>query len=117
MDLSYSPEEQAFRAEVQEFMANELPKELSEKVRLGDEALTKEDQERWHAILNEKGWLAQNWPKEFGGAAWNAVQRHIFEEEAAKANAPRIVPFGLSMAPIGGVRGIPNRVRARTLHR
>ncbi|MEQ3629945.1 MAG: acyl-CoA dehydrogenase family protein, partial [Sulfitobacter sp.] len=44
---------------------------------------------------------ATNWPKEFGGAAWNAVQRHIFEEEAAAHHAPRIVPFGLSMlAPV-----------------
>ena len=37
----------------------------------------------WHAILNEQGWLAPNWPKEYGGAGWNAVQRHIFEEECA----------------------------------
>ena len=54
-----------------------------------------------HAILNEQGWLAPNWPREYGGAEWNAVQRHIFEEECALASAPRIVPFGLSMlAPV-----------------
>ncbi|MEP4075452.1 acyl-CoA dehydrogenase family protein, partial [Ascidiaceihabitans sp.] len=77
-----------------------LPSELSEKVRRGQE-LSKDDHERWHAILNDQGWLATNWPKEFGGAAWNAVQRHIFEEEAAAHHAPRIVPFGLSMlAPV-----------------
>ena len=57
--------------------------------------------ERWHAILNAQGWLVPNWPKKFGGAEWNAVQRHIFEEEAAAANAPRIVPFGFGMlAPV-----------------
>ncbi|NUH66474.1 acyl-CoA dehydrogenase family protein [Sulfitobacter sp. S0837] len=100
MDLSYTDEERAFREEVRQFLAEKLPKELSEKVRRGQE-LTKDDHERWHAILNEQGWQATNWPKEFGGAAWNAVQRHIFEEEAAAHHAPRIVPFGLSMlAPV-----------------
>jgi len=100
MDLNYSPEEAAFRDEVRAFLRDELPKELSDKVRTGAD-LTKADMERWHAILNARGWLAQNWPKDFGGAAWNAVQRHIFEEEAAQASAPRIVPFGLSMlAPV-----------------
>ncbi|MDA0961455.1 MAG: acyl-CoA dehydrogenase family protein, partial [Proteobacteria bacterium] len=101
MDLSYSPEEQAFRTEVRDFLDTRLPKEMAAKVRQGHDHLSKADMEAWHAILNEKGWLAQNWPREFGGAEWNAVQRHIFEEEAARANAPRIVPFGLSMlAPV-----------------
>lgn len=97
MDLSYSPEEEAFRAELRAFLRDNLPVEMAEKVRHGGDYLSKADMERWHAILNAKGWLAQNWPREFGGAAWNAVQRHIFEEEAAKANAPRIVPFGVAM--------------------
>ena len=100
MDLSYTDEERAFREEVRQFLAEKLPSELSEKVRRGQE-LSKDHHERWHAILNDQGWLATNWPKEFGGAAWNAVQRHIFEEEAAAHHAPRIVPFGLSMlAPV-----------------
>ncbi|MDU8913098.1 acyl-CoA dehydrogenase family protein [Aestuariicoccus sp. MJ-SS9] len=96
MDLSYSPDEQAFRQEVRRFLADELPKALSDKVRMG-EALTKGDHESWHAILNARGWLAPNWPKAYGGAEWNAVQRHIFEEECALLHAPRIVPFGLAM--------------------
>ncbi|MEL7164764.1 MAG: acyl-CoA dehydrogenase family protein [Pseudomonadota bacterium] len=96
MDLSYTPEEDAFRAEVQAFMAEKLPADIAEKVRLGRD-LTKADMDLWHAKLNARGWLAQNWPKAFGGAEWNAVQRHIFDEESNAANAPRIVPFGLSM--------------------
>ncbi|MCP3879355.1 MAG: pimeloyl-CoA dehydrogenase large subunit, partial [Sulfitobacter sp.] len=100
MDLSYSDEEKAFRAEVRAFLEEKLPKEMSDKIRKGEE-LGKDGQEQWHAILNAQGWLAPNWPKKFGGAEWNAVQRHIFEEEAAAAYAPRIVPFGLSMlAPV-----------------
>ena len=84
MDLSYSDEEKAFRAEVRAFLEEKLPKEMSDKIRKGEE-LGKDGQEQWHAILNAQGWLAPNWPKKFGGAEWNAVQRHIFEEEAAAA--------------------------------
>jgi len=96
MDLSLSPQDQDFREDVRAFLKTTLPGELSEKVRLGV-SLTKVDYEFWHTCLNEKGWLAPNWPKRFGGAEWNAVQRNIFEEECALAHAPRIVPFGLSM--------------------
>ncbi|MCB1311884.1 MAG: acyl-CoA dehydrogenase family protein [Sedimentitalea sp.] len=100
MDLSYSPDEIAFRDEVRAFLAEKLPRETAELIRRGGHP-GKAEMEAWHAILNEKGWLAPNWPKAFGGAEWNAVQRHIFEEECAAANAPRIVPFGLSMlAPV-----------------
>jgi alkylation response protein AidB-like acyl-CoA dehydrogenase len=100
MDLSYDTNELAFRDEVRQFMKTQVPADLSAKVKAGRE-LVKDDIERWHAILQSRGWLAQNWPAEFGGAEWNAVQRHIFEEEAALANAPRILPFGLSMlAPV-----------------
>ena len=96
MDLSYSAEEDAFRAEVRAFLEAELPPELAEKVRPGRD-LTKDEMEGWHASRNARGWLAPNWPKAFGGAEWNAEQRHIFDEEAAAAHAPRVVPFGLSM--------------------
>ncbi|WP_170440450.1 acyl-CoA dehydrogenase family protein [Ruegeria arenilitoris] len=96
MDLNYTDEEKAFRDEVRAFLAEKLPNEISDKIRAGQN-IGKEGYEWWHATLNERGWLNFNWPKEFGGAEWNAVQRHIFEEECAAAYAPRIVPFGLSM--------------------
>ncbi len=100
MDLSYSNEEIAFRDEVRGFLAEKVTPDMQDKVR-GKGELTKADMENWHAILNAKGWLAPNWPAEFGGAEWNAVQKHIFEEEAASVAAPRIVPFGLGMlAPV-----------------
>ena len=96
MDLAFTPEEEAFRADVRSFLETTLPEALSEKVRLGRD-LSKAEMEGWHATLNARGWLAPNWPKAFGGAEWSAVQRHIFDEEAAAAHAPRVVPFGLSM--------------------
>lgn len=96
MDLSYSPEDLAFQHKLRAFLDDDLPVDIAENVRLGRD-LTKGDMERWHAILNARGWLAQNWPKAFGGAEWSAVQRHIYDVEAAARNAPRIVPFGVSM--------------------
>jgi alkylation response protein AidB-like acyl-CoA dehydrogenase len=96
MDLTFTPQEQAFRDEVRRFLAAKLPQRLADKVRTG-KRLTKADHEEWHAILNERGWLANHWPKEYGGPGWNAVQKFIFENECALAHAPRIVPFGVNM--------------------
>ncbi len=96
MDLTFSDEERAFRIEVQTFLKEKLPARLAAKTRAG-QSLTKAEHEEWHAILNARGWLAGNWPKAHGGIDWNAVERHIFEEECALAYAPRIVPFGLMM--------------------
>ena len=100
MNLDYTQEEKAFREEVRAFLRDKLPGRIADKVKLG-KRLTKEDMETWHALLNERGWLAPNWPREWGGAEWTAVQKHIFDEEANEAGAPRIIPFGLSMlAPV-----------------
>lgn len=100
MDLNFTEVQQAFRAQVKTWLADNLPSDISEKVRLG-KRLCKNDFERWNALLNKQGWLAQNWPQEHNGAAWDAVQRQIYEEEASLVYAPRLVPFGLSMlAPV-----------------
>ncbi|MBO9413624.1 MULTISPECIES: acyl-CoA dehydrogenase family protein [unclassified Ruegeria] len=96
MDLSFTPEEEAFRAEVRAFLDDNLSDDLVRKNR-NSAALSKADMEDWHAKLNTKGWLAATWPSEYGGTGWGAVERHIFEEECALANAPRTVPFGLNM--------------------
>ncbi|GGH53195.1 hypothetical protein GCM10010975_08570 [Comamonas phosphati] len=96
MDLQFTNEELAFRDEVRAFLKDELPEELAHKVRNGLR-LSKQDMERWHAILNERGWLANHWPEQYGGPGWSAVQKFIFEHECALAGTPRIVPFGLSM--------------------
>ena len=100
MDLKFTAEEDAFREEVRAFLKEKLTKRLSDKVKAG-QRLTKEDYEEWHAILNERGWLAPSWPEEYGGTNWSAIDKHIVEEEFALAGAPRTVPFGVNMlAPV-----------------
>ena len=100
MDLRYTDEELAFRDEVRRFMAEDVPERLRRKI-AERKHLTKADMEEYHGLLNAKGWLGGGWPKEFGGQGWNAVYKAIFDEETARAHAPRIVPFGVSMlAPV-----------------
>jgi alkylation response protein AidB-like acyl-CoA dehydrogenase len=52
---------------------------------------------RWQKILFEQGWIAPNWPVEYGGTGWSPVQKYIFSMEMARYNTPRLIPFGLSM--------------------
>ncbi len=100
MDLNFTAEELAFREQIREWVAANLPKETSYKVH-NALRLSREDQQGWGKILGRKGWLIYNWPKEFGGPGWNSVQKHLFEEECARAGAPRILPFGpVMVAPV-----------------
>ena len=96
MDLSFTAAEEAFRDEVRTFLRDRLPKRLAEAVRTG-KRLTKDDMVEWHALLNERGWLASHWPEKYGGTGWSVIERFIFEDEAALAHAPRIIPFGVGM--------------------
>ncbi|TAM28256.1 MAG: pimeloyl-CoA dehydrogenase large subunit [Paraburkholderia sp.] len=96
MDLKFTAEEEAFRTEVLDFLRERLPQRIADKVHNG-RRLTRDDMAAWHATLNEKGWLANHWPREYGGPGWSAVQKFIFENECAIAGAPRIVPFGVNM--------------------
>ncbi|MCL7942812.1 acyl-CoA dehydrogenase family protein [Marinobacter sp. ATCH36] len=100
MDLNYTPEQEAFRTEVRQFLDENLPDDIRERVQKRlrpDKAMT----ERWQKILFDKGWGASTWPEEFGGTGWDPIQQIIFEEECAIAGAPRQLDFGLRMvAPV-----------------
>ncbi len=107
MDLAFTAEEEAFRKEIRSWVRAHLPKELSHKVH-NALRLTRDDMQGWAKILGKKGWLGHAWPKEFGGPGWNAVQKHLFEEECALAGAPRVVPFGpVMVAPVIMAYGSP----------
>jgi alkylation response protein AidB-like acyl-CoA dehydrogenase len=96
MDLSYSDEELAFRNEVRDWLAANLPADIRDKV-TGYRHLSKDDYLRWHKILAAKGWSVPHWPKEWGGTGWNITQRYIYDEEFGVAGAPGLPPFGPSM--------------------
>ena len=109
MDLNFTAEELSFRAEIRQWVADNLPPDISAKVHQA-QRLVKSDMQRWAKILGKQGWHGWAWPKQFGGPGWNAVQRHLFEEECALAGEPRIVPFGpVMVAPVIMAFGTPEQ--------
>ncbi len=136
MDFQYDADDLAFREEVRAFLQTSLPDDLREKT-VNSQALSRDDIMRWHRILHGKGWVAPNWPAEYGGPGWSVTQKYIFDEEAGRAGAPRLIQFGLGMcgpvlmafgtdeqrpsicraccrASMSGPRVIPNRAPGRT---
>ncbi len=100
MDLTYTGDDLTFRDQVRAFLEAELPADLRHKV-ANHLRLHKDDYVRWHRILARQGWAAPGWPREYGGPGWTPVQRHIFEEECARAGTPPVLPFGVNMvAPV-----------------
>ncbi|WP_442114134.1 acyl-CoA dehydrogenase family protein [Pseudomonas sp. NUPR-001] len=100
MDIDFTPHELAFREEVRGFLRDHLPAEFAQRIQQG-KRLSKAHQIEWMRILNKQGWLAPGWPEEYGGTGWNAVQKHLFEEECNAHGAPRVVAFGVKMvAPV-----------------
>ncbi len=96
MDLSFTPEQEAFRTEVKRFIADEMPVHLRKKTDV-DGHFEMDEVMEWHVVLAKKGWAAPHWPKEVGGTGWDAAQRFIFGEELEKSGAPVLSPFGLAM--------------------
>ena len=96
MHVSFTTEENDFQKEVNSFFNEKYPADIKEKQNKSI-PLEKEDFIRWQKTLYKQGWAAPNWPVEFGGTGWTPVQKYIFANENAKANAPAIVPFGLGM--------------------
>ena len=100
MDLNFTAEELSFRQDIRQWVAENLPADISHKVR-NALRMNRDDLQRWAKILGKKGWLGWGWPKQFGGPGWNAIQKHLFEEECALACAPRVIPFGpVMVAPV-----------------
>jgi len=84
MDLQFTPQEEAFRAEVQTFLKEKLPKHISLKIKAG-QRLSKADQDEWHAILNERGWYAK---VRAGGRSRSSSSTPSAPWRAARASCP-----------------------------
>ena len=97
MDMKFSPETEAFRAEVRDFLRENLPEDIREQVAYERMDLPREAQARWHRILYEKGWACPSWPKEHGGLGWSDEQHYVFEREMANGDAPRAMIYGMHM--------------------
>jgi len=96
MDLSFSPAECAFREEVRDFIAQRLAPDVRTKLE-AFRPTSKDDLVTWQRTLNERGWAAPSWPKEWGGPGWSPVQRYIFLDELHQAPAPEPLSFNVAM--------------------
>jgi len=96
MNADFTAEDLEFRTEVRKYFETEFPQDILDKQNKAI-PLSREDVVRWHKHIYEKGWAAANWPTEYGGTGWTPVQKYIFADEQARANAPVFMPFGISM--------------------
>ncbi|MCP3392295.1 pimeloyl-CoA dehydrogenase large subunit [Bradyrhizobium sp. CCGB12] len=96
MDLVFTDEEQAFRAEVRQFLRDNVSPQMRHKMVEGRH-VSKEEMVTWWRLLNKKGWNVSAWPKEHGGTGWSSVQHYIFREELQMYPTPTPLAFGVGM--------------------
>src|SRR4051795_8872604 len=85
MDLTLSPQEEAFRDELREWLGANHPGEEPE----GDEAGF-EFRKAWQRKLADAGWAGLSWPEEYGGRGATLIEQAIFNEEIVRAKAPQV---------------------------
>ncbi len=96
MDFRFSPEDDAFRQELQGFLREELPADWEGRGRWAEEA----DWEMTRLMrkkLAQKGWLTMHWPEEYGGQGTTPVRSALFNEEMSYNRAPGRDIFGVRM--------------------
>jgi alkylation response protein AidB-like acyl-CoA dehydrogenase len=96
MDFAYEPEDDAFRAELREWLDENLTKFFSEYEDEGVEdgrtgiMGAMDRRKAWQRRLNEGRWAAITWPSEWGGRDATVMQSVIYSEEMARARTPGI---------------------------
>ncbi|CAG8871764.1 acyl-CoA dehydrogenase family protein [Pseudomonas fluorescens] len=85
MDLTYTPAQQAFRAEARTWLAANVP---SEPLQSFDTEPGFAQHRAWEAKLNEGRWGMVTWPTELGGRGCDLIEWLIFEEEYYRSGAP-----------------------------
>ncbi|MEV6069067.1 acyl-CoA dehydrogenase family protein [Nocardia sp. NPDC052001] len=96
MKLALTEDELAFRDELRAFYRSEIPAEIRNRNRHGQE-LSRDDVVTTQRILNAHGLAVPNWPVEWGGRDWTPVQRHLWHEEMQLASVPEPLTFNANM--------------------
>jgi alkylation response protein AidB-like acyl-CoA dehydrogenase len=100
MDLNYTPEEEAFRRQVRNWLDENIPTSgLRGFDRNADrDKSTLEKMKIWQRRVHQAGYLALSWPKEYGGQAMDPVRQSIVNEEMVRTRAPALIgAMGISM--------------------
>jgi len=85
VDLTLSPQEQAFRDELRTWVEANHPGPEPD----GDEAAF-EFRIAWQRKVHEAGWAGVSWPTEYGGRGATLVEQAIFNEEMTRSRAPSL---------------------------
>lgn len=96
MEFKFTPEDEAFRQELREFVQQQLPPDWEGGGRWPEEwnwEFTREMRQK----LARKGWLTMHWPREYGGQDASPVRSAIYSEELAYLRAPGRDIFGVRM--------------------
>lgn len=96
MDLSFSPEERAFRSDVRAYIQASLDPDTRQKL-IDGRIPSKQEIVVWQHTLNARGWATPSWPKSAGGPGWSPVERFIFMDELHQAPAPEPISFNVAM--------------------
>ncbi len=93
MDLTFTPEQEAYRAKVRAFLEENVPK--SGLVGRRGEGLMDKGwlvrAKAWQRTLYDAGYIALSWPKEYGGQAMDPERQAIVNDELMRARAPYLV--------------------------
>ena len=92
MDFQYTPEQDAFRTEVRNWLAANLDSALCvddpKDERVAPDRETFEKRRIWQRTMYDCGWVGIAWPKEYGGRGAGLLEQVIFDEEYTNAHAP-----------------------------
>jgi alkylation response protein AidB-like acyl-CoA dehydrogenase len=91
MDLRPTPQDEAFRKQVQTWLAEHLPRQ---------KLTTIDERKAWHRQLYAAGYLGMGWPREYGGQDARPMEQAIVGEEMARVKAPAPVN-GLGIGIVG----------------
>ena len=84
MDFDLTKEEEAFREQVRDFNAKNLPS-LEERRKLGPAFIPE-----WWKLIRERRWVGFNWPKDCGGGGGSIMDQYVLKQEMLAANAPAL---------------------------
>jgi alkylation response protein AidB-like acyl-CoA dehydrogenase len=91
MDFADTPEDEAFRTELREWLSTNLAEFENEQIpEIPGMTRNYARRKAWQKRLAEGGWAAINWPKEHGGRDATLMQNVIYSQETAKAKTPGI---------------------------
>lgn len=98
MQLTYTPDAEAFRSEIRSWLRDNLPAGWMDAVDRGEVLEMSADDrkafnEGWPARLYAGGWICATWPTEYGGKGLSTMQGVVLAEEFARAKAPMRADF------------------------